>query len=190
MNCPNCGTETNEAVCPVCGANVGKSKGGLIAAIIAAVIVIVAAAVVLVFFAFGMSGKKNCEKVIDIYMTGLAEADSDKITSVIDPDCINEDDLQDVADAFELLKSMGIEYTLDYNIASIEAAADGDISNMCEELYGEEVTSKDIKSAYICDVEYTMSMTFLEQTETEDDNLKLICYKKDGKWYVGGSVSE
>lgn len=27
MNCPNCGAETNESVCPVCGAAVGTSGG-------------------------------------------------------------------------------------------------------------------------------------------------------------------
>lgn len=258
MNCPNCGAETNETICPVCGANVGagmnnpyqqpnmnggyqqtgmgadlnngyqqpnmgasmnnsyqqpnmgadmnngyqqpympasapepkKSKGGLIAAIVAAVIVIAVIASVLVFAVFGGNGEKKSKKVIDTYMTGLAEADSDKIASVVDPDCINEDDLQSVADAFEMLKSMGIEYTLDYKIVSTEKATDEEIKSMCEGIYDDESVAKDIKLAYICDVEYTMNMTYLGESESEDDSFSLICYKKDGKWYVGGTMSE
>ena len=26
------------------------------------------------------------------------------------------------------------------------------------------------------------------ETETEDDKMSLICYKKGGKWYIGGTV--
>ena len=28
----------------------------------------------------------------------------------------------------------------------------------------------------------------LNMAETEDDKMSLICYKKGGKWYIGGTV--
>jgi hypothetical protein len=85
---------------------------------------------------------------------------------------------------------MGIEYTLDYKIVSTEKATDEEIKSMCEGIYDDESVAKDIKLAYICDVEYTMNMTYLGESESEDDSFSLICYKKDGKWYVGGTMSE
>lgn len=33
-----------------------------------------------------------------------------------------------------------------------------------------------------------MTINYLGETETEDDKMSLICYKKGGKWYIGGTV--
>ena len=45
-----------------------------------------------------------------------------------------------------------------------------------------------LQQEYICDVDYTMTINYLGETETEDDKMSLICYKKGGKWYIGGTV--
>jgi hypothetical protein len=186
----NMGMDYQQPYMPASTPEPKKSKGGLIAAIVAAVIVIAAVAAVLAFVVFGENGEKKSKQVVDTYMTGLAEADSDKIASVVDPKCTSEDELQQVADAFEMLKSMGIEYTLDYKIVSVEEASTSEIKSMCEGIYDDESVAADIKSAYICDVEYTMNMTYLGESESEEDSFSLICYKKDGTWYVGGTMSE
>lgn len=33
-----------------------------------------------------------------------------------------------------------------------------------------------------------MTINYLGEKETEDDKMSLICYKKGGKWYLGGTV--
>lgn len=238
MNCPNCGAETNDSICPVCGAALDggsgftlagndqpqrgadasyggdvqqnaygapeyenyqqpfqndqmpqKKKSGMGAAIgiIIALVVVAAVAVVLFLFVFN-NGPKKSKDLVDQFMTGIEEGDTDKIVDLVDSDCVGESDVQTLSDGFALLKSMGIEYTMDYEITSTEKANKATIESMCEGLYGDEDVAKDVKSAYICEVDYTMEMSYLGETESQDDTMSLICYKKDGKWYVGGTV--
>ena len=54
---------------------------------------------------------------------------------------------------------------------------------MCEGLYGDTSVASKVRCAYICDVDYTMTINYLGEKETEDDKMSLICYKKGGKWY-------
>lgn len=51
---------------------------------------------------------------------------------------------------------------------------------MCEGLYGDTSVASKVRCAYICDVDYTMTINYLGETETEDDKMSLICYKKGG----------
>ena len=68
-------------------------------------------------------------------MTGIEEADSDKIVDLVDPDCVAESDVQTLSDSFALLKSMGIEYTIDYEITSTEKSKQSnDREHVCRSL--------------------------------------------------------
>ena len=251
MNCPNCGAETNESVCPVCGAAVGTSGGfklagndqpqqpegvtydaqpqqgmgmdpqyggpqyqgdpmqngyagnaygtdyqqptkkkksgvGAVIGIIIALVVIAAAVIFL--FSGSIGGAKKSKKLVDDFMTGLEEADTAKSVSLVDKECVAANDVATLSSSFELLTSMGVEYSIDYKITSTEKANRATIKNMCEGLYGDTSVASKVRCAYICDVDYTMTINYLGETETEDDKMSLICYKKGGKWYIGGTV--
>jgi hypothetical protein len=251
MNCPNCGAETNESVCPVCGAAVGTSGGfklagndqpqqpegvtydaqpqqgmgmdpqyggpqyqgdpmqngyagnaygtdyqqptkkkksgvGAVIGIIIALAVIAAAVIFL--FSGSIGGAKKSKKLVDDFMTGIEEADTAKIVSLVDKECVADNDVATLSSSFELLTSMGVEYSIDYKITSTEKANRATIKNMCEGLYGDTSVASKVRCAYICDVDYTMTINYLGETETEDDKMSLICYKKGGKWYIGGTV--
>ena len=53
-------------------------------------------------------------------MTGIEEADTDKIVSLVDEDCVADNDVETLSSSFELLTSMGVEYSIDYKITSTE----------------------------------------------------------------------
>ena len=163
MNCPNCGAETNESVCPVCGASVSTSGGfklagndqpqqpegvtydaqpqqgmgmdpqyggsqyqgdpmqngyagnaydapgfdngavyqqpvkkkksgvGAVIGIIVALVVIAAAVIFL--FSGSIGGAKKSKKLVDDFMTGIEEADTAKIVSLVDKECVADNDV-------------------------------------------------------------------------------------------------
>ena len=122
------------------------------------------------------------------FMTGIEEADTAKVVSLVDKECVADNDVATLSSSFELLTSMGVEYSIDYKITSTEKANRATIKNMCEGLYGDTSVASKVRCAYICDVDYTMTINYLGETETEDDKMSLICYKKGGKWYIGGTV--
>ncbi len=160
-----------------------KSKGGIIGAIVAVVVV---AAVLVWFFVFRENGAKKSEQLVKDYMEAIESGDTDAIVEVVDPDCVKNDEVEELTAAFAMLSSLGIEYSLDYDITKTEKASSGTIKNMCGSLYGDTGVAKKIKKAYICSVDCTMTMSYLGETETQDQDMDLICYKKDGKWYIGG----
>lgn len=140
------------------------------------------------FASDSFSGAKKSKKLVDDFMTGIEEADTAKIVSLVDKECVADNDVATLSSSFELLTSMGVEYSIDYKITSTEKANRATIKNMCEGLYGDTSVASKVRCAYICDVDYTMTINYLGETETEDDKMSLICYKKGGKWYIGGTV--
>ncbi len=280
MNCPNCGAETNEAICPVCGMNLGtangnapiggnmpeqtftpnqepnanmgmaqpnpyagqgmnmqqnlypnqdmnmqqnpypnqdmnmqqnpypnqgmdmsqnfnvgmddtqpKSKTGMIVGIIIGAAVVVAAAIVALALIVG-GGARKCEKIVDEFMEGMAEGDAEKMVSNIDSDCVADSDVEELAYSFELIKAYGMEYSVDYEILETKKASDDIIEEMCDSLYGDDDVADDISKAYVSKVEYSVTASYLGETQTEEDTMYLVCYKKDGEWYLGGTVEE
>ena len=131
-----------------------------------------------------ISESQEAENLVNKFMNGLAESDTDKIVEIIDADCKEtNDDIEEIANSFEFISTSGIEYTIDYSIKSTEKASEEIIEDMCEKLYGSNDVG--VTEAYICEVYYSMTMEYLDETETENNTMCLICYKKDGKWYLG-----
>lgn len=271
MNCPNCGAETNEVICPVCGMNLQpnpyssqdmgmqqnvygaqdmnmqqgayenqgvnmyqnfnsnmyngqtqmggygeapygtpdmgdayqqpygapypgmsipqkKSHTGLIVGIVVGAVAVVAVVLILVLGVFG--GARKSENVVNEFMTGMAEGDTEKMIAYMDPACVDESDVDDLAYSFEMLSAMGMEYSIDYEILETQKASDSLVEDMCEGIYDDEKVADDISKAYVSQVEYTIGVTYLGVTQSQDDTIYLICYKKDGEWYLGGTVDE
>lgn len=160
-----------------------KSSGGIIGVIVAIVVV---AAALLWFFLFREDGVKKSKEIVDVFMTAIEEGDTDKIASVVDPECVEDEEIEALSSAFAMLKTLGVDYTMDYEITKTEKTSDGMIKSMCGSIYGDAGVAKKIKSAYTLSVTYTMDMSYMGESESQSDSMELVCYKKDGKWYIGG----
>ncbi len=166
-----------------------KSKSGLISGIVVLVIILAAVAGVGINILQSKKAVRECEKVIDTYMAGLQEADVDKVISTVDPESnevLDDDSLTTLTSTFTMLKSMGVEYTIEYSILSHEKASESEIKGMCASAYGDAGMSKEVKRAYIFEVEMTMEASYLGQTENSTETQDMICYEKDGHYYIGG----
>ena len=126
-------------------------------------------------------------------MTGIEEADTAKIVSLVDKECVADNDVATLSSSFELLTSMGVEYSIDYKITSTEKANRATIKNMCEGLYGDTSVASKVRCAYICDVDYTMTINYLGETETEDvtdllqEGRKMV-YRRNGRERIRPSL--
>ncbi len=166
-----------------------KSNTGKIIGIIAgAVVVVIALIVVGALLIFG--GIKKSEEIIDEFMIGMAEGNTDKMVGYMDPDCYDDSDVEYLADSFKTIEDYGMEYAVDYEIVGTEKASDSLIEEMCESLYDDADVADDVSKAYVTEVNYTATITFYGETKSDEQTIYLICYKKDGEWYLGGSAEE
>ena len=161
----------------------GKTNAGKIAGIIVGVVIVAIAAIVIIL---NVSGAGKGKKVVENFMDGMSEGDTDKMLEDIDPDSYDDSDVEEIAYTFELMEAWGIEMSIDYDIKSQEKVDSDFIEEMSEEIYGDSDVG--IKKAYIYEVEYTMTMTYDGETESEEDTMYLVAYKLDGEWYLGGTA--
>lgn len=163
----------------------GKKKLFIaLGAIVLAVIVVVTYIVV----KKNMTGKSESEDLIKTYMEGLEEADLDKVESVMDPDTIDSDSSKDLVTVFQTYKENNIEYTVSYTMGDGHVAESGDLAAVSSTVYGKTQKEAGISKGYVIPVTGTIMMTFQGQTSPYDLDMDIICYEKDGEWYLGGTV--
>lgn len=163
----------------------GKKKlfialGAIVLAVIVVVIYIVARK--------NMTGKSESEELIKTYMEGLEEADLDKVESVMDPDTIDSDSSKDLVTVFQTYKENNIEYTVSYTMGDGHVAESGDLAAVSSTVYGKTQKEAGISKGYVIPVTGKIMMTFQGQTSPYDLDMDIICYEKDGEWYLGGTV--
>lgn len=163
----------------------GKKKlfialGAIVLAVIVVVIYIVARK--------NMTGKSESEDLIKTYMEGLEEADLDKVESVMDPDTIDSDSSKDLVTVFQTYKENNIEYTVSYTMGDGHVAESGDLAAVSSTVYGKTQKEAGISKGYVIPVTGKIMMTFQGQTSPYDLDMDIICYEKDGEWYLGGTV--
>lgn len=163
----------------------GKKKlfialGAIVLALIVVVIYIVVRK--------NMTGKSESEELIKTYMEGLEEADLDKVESVMDPDTIDSDSSKDLVTVFQTYKENNIEYTVSYTMGDGHVAESGDLAAVSSTVYGKTQKEAGISKGYVIPVTGTIMMTFQGQTSPYDLDMDIICYEKDGEWYLGGTV--
>ena len=143
----------------------GKKKLFIaLGAIVLAVIVVV----IYIVVRKNMIGKSESEDLIKTYMEGLEEADLDKVESVMDPDTI--------------------EYTVSYTMGDGHVAESSDLAAVSSTVYGKTQKEAGISKGYVIPVTGKIMMTFQGQTSPYDLDMDIICYEKDGDWYLGGTV--
>ena len=163
----------------------GKKKLFIaLGAIVLAVIVVV----IYIVVKKNMTGKSESEELIKTYMEGLEEADLDKVESVMDPDTIDSDSSKDLVTVFQTYKENNIEYTVSYTMGDGHVAESGDLAAVSSTGYGKTQKEAGISKGYVISVTGTIMMTFQGQTSPYDLDMDIICYEKDGEWYLGGTV--
>ncbi|HCW25830.1 MAG TPA: hypothetical protein DGE19_07550 [Coprococcus sp.] len=163
----------------------GKKKLFIaLGAIVLAVIVVV----IYIVVRKNMTGKSESEELIKTYMEGLEEADLDKVESVMDPDTIDSDSSKDLVTVFQTYKENNIEYTVSYTMGDGHVAESGDLAAVSSTVYGKTQKEAGISKGYVIPVTGTIMMTFQGQTSPYDLDMDIICYEKDGEWYLGGTV--
>lgn len=163
----------------------GKKKLFIaLGAIVLAVIVVV----IYIVVRKNMTGKSESEDLIKTYMEGLEEADLDKVESVMDPDTIDSDSSKDLVTVFQTYKENNIEYTVSYTMGDGHVAESGDLAAVSSTVYGNTQKEAGISKGYVIPVTGTIMMTFQGQTSPYDLDMDIICYEKDGEWYLGGTV--
>lgn len=163
----------------------GKKKLFIaLGAIVLAVIVVV----IYIVVRKNMIGKSESENLIKTYMEGLEEADLDKVESVMDPDTIDSDSSKDLVTVFQTYKENNIEYTVSYTMGDGHVAEYGDLAAVSSTVYGKTQKEAGISKGYVIPVTGTIMMTFQGQTSPYDLDMDIICYEKDGEWYLGGTV--
>ena len=163
----------------------GKKKVFIaLGAIVLAVIVVV----IYIVVRKNMTGKSESEELIKTYMEGLEEADLDKVESVMDPDTIDSDSSKDLVTVFQTYKENNIEYTVSYTMGDGHVAESGDLAAVSSTVYGKTQKEAGISKGYVIPVTGTIMMTFQGQTSPYDLDMDIICYEKDGEWYLGGTV--
>ena len=163
----------------------GKKKLFIaLGAIVLAVIVVV----IYIVVRKNMTGKSESEDLIKTYMEGLEEADLDKVESVMDPDTIDSDSSKDLVTVFQTYKENNIEYTVSYTMGDGHVAESSDLVAVSSTVYGKTQKEAGISKGYVIPVTGKIMMTFQGQTSPYDLDMDIICYEKDGEWYLGGTV--
>lgn len=163
----------------------GKKKLFIaLGAIVLAVIVVV----IYIVVRKNMTGKSESEDLIKTYMEGLEEADLDKVESVMDPDTIDSDSSKDLVTVFQTYKENNIEYTVSYTTGDGHVAESSDLAAVSSTVYGKTQKEAGISKGYVIPVTGKIMMTFQGQTSPYDLDMDIICYEKDGEWYLGGTV--
>ena len=163
----------------------GKKKLFIaLGAIVLAVIVVV----IYIVVRKNMTGKSESEDLIKTYMEGLEEADLDKVESVMDPDTIDSDSSKDLVTVFQTYKENNIEYTVSYTMGDGHVAESSDLAAFSSTVYGKTQKEAGISKGYVIPVTGKIMMTFQGQTSPYDLDMDIICYEKDGEWYLGGTV--
>ena len=152
----------------------GKKKLFIaLGAIVLAVIVVV----IYIVVRKNMTGKSESEDLIKTYMEGLEEADLDKVESV-----------KDLVTVFQTYKENNIEYTVSYTMGDGHVAESSDLAAVSSTVYGKTQKEAGISKGYVIPVTGKIMMTFQGQTSPYDLDMDIICYEKDGEWYLGGTV--
>lgn len=159
-----------------------KSPVGKIIAIVAIIAVIAVGAFLALKFIGGGNGKSQ----VEAFLKGLSDMDADAIAKTVDPAVTDDEEIDSLTQSFALMEGMGIELEITYEIGDAEKGDKTLIQSIKDELYdGEDVK---ISAAYVYDCTVNVKASYMGESQDEDETMALVAYKKDGKWYVGGTA--
>lgn len=158
--------------------------------VIALSAVILAVIVVVVYLAATRlnTGKSQSIKLVDTYMSGLESADVDKVKSVMDQKAVDDDSINTLVKIFETYNENGIQYTLEYTTDEGRETSSRELDAVSQALYSKSADKAGVKKGYVVPVMGTIMLTYDGQTSPYDMDMDIICYEKDGEWYLGGTM--
>ncbi len=158
--------------------------------VIALSAVILAVIVVVVYLAATRlnTGKSQSIKLVDTYMSGLENADVDKVKSVMDQKAVDDDSINTLVKIFETYNENGIQYTLEYTTDEGRETSARELDAVSQALYSKSADKAGVKKGYVVPVKGTIMLTYDGQTSPYDMDMDIICYEKDGEWYLGGTM--
>ena len=120
---------------------------------------------------------------------GLADADIDKVKSVMDPDTLANQATDSLIQIFQTYKeSDEFTYTVDYSMGDGYKADSSNLEAVSNTLYSKSAKSAGVVKGYVIPVSMTMNLSYKGTTTPNSVNLNIICYEKDGEWYLGGTI--
>lgn len=160
--------------------------------ILAVIATVIAITVVVVYFAVARShrGVSQSKKLVKTYMEGLEEGDVDKVRNVMDPAAVDDASMNTMVSIFETYKDQNIEYTVDYSMEEGREASENDLQAVSSTLYSASPKRTGVTAGYIIPVKGTILLTYKEQSSPYELDMDIICYEKDGEWYLGGTVED
>lgn len=158
--------------------------------LIALTAIIVAVLVVTVYFVVVRSGSgaAKSRKLVETYMDGLGAGDLDKVQEVMDPDTIDQSSMDTLVQVFKTYKDNNLEYSVNYVMEKGYRASDGDIEAVCKAIYGTTSKKSGVDKGYVIPVTGTIDLSYKGETSPYDLDMKIICYEKNGNWYLGGTI--
>lgn len=157
---------------------------------VAAVVIALAAVTIYLIVSPQVKGKNTSKKLVETYMEGLAEADSDKVCSVMDPDTVSSDSSSSLIDVFKTYEDNGITYEVDYEMEDGRTAEDEDLQAVCNTIYGSSAEEAGVTRGYIIPISGNIIMTYQNQSSPYELDMEIVCYEKGGTWYLGGSLED
>lgn len=165
-----------------------ERKKKIIIAVSAALIAVIVVAVYLAVTIAGAGASKS-KKLVETYMAGLADADIDKVKSVMDPDTLANQATDSLIQIFQTYKeSDEFSYTVDYTMGDGYKAESSNLEAVSNTLYSKSAKNTGITKGYVIPVSITMSLSYKGTTTPNSVDLDIICYEKDGEWYLGGTI--
>lgn len=134
------------------------------------------------------TGKSQSIKLVDTYMSGLENADVDKVKSVMDQKAVDDDSINTLVKIFETYNENGIQYTLEYTTYEGRETSARELDAVSQALYSKSADKAGVKKGYVVPVKGTIMLTYDGQTSLYDMDMDIICYEKDGEWYLGGTM--
>lgn len=198
MNCTNCGSQLVAAQ-PQMGYEqmqggyaqpqmnyaqqpVKKSKTGLVVVLVIVGILLLAGVGVLIWYLVSSAAdKKKPVEMVEKVVAAYEDCDSNYLASVT-PDFLDTS-ASDYDMAFAFLEELNPEYKLE-SMEDPEFMDADDIKDLEEEIedyYDEKV---DIQKACTIDAEMSITLDYWGETSTEESDVKFICIKLDGEWYM------
>ena len=160
-----------------------KKKTNVIAITIVAVAAVAIIAVAVWFFFF--RGPANTpEGVVEASLKAINDGEYDKIADCY-PDFVIAEGGDTLVETFESMDSMGIEIKItDIDAYDKDRLSKSEISDLEEDIeyyYDEKV---DVEDAYTVYCSYTVTASFMGETQTDDADEQCTVIKLHGQWYI------
>lgn len=165
----------------------GNTKKGFnkLIAMIPVIIVVVAVAAVLFVNLVLWRVDSGYKDVVDKFFASIERTDSAAMAECFDADEISDDAMESVESLYTSLASLtslGMTIEMDYTIGDYKK-----LSKDQREAYMpgfDDDYLKKVHVAILCDVSYTMSVSYAGMSESQDDEQQMILYKYGGDWYM------